>query len=143
MHWIVCLAGNRSGWTQSASASDQQPIDLKDLSPQGQSGEPMRRSPVSLLDSGLRSMGRIQVRRRFLCTLGRHLCWRRNAGNTSGPKQLLLDVILGFPREAIIELARWTKYQHLSALLSLRVFVDCWMTQQSCPPCATIGGLRE
>jgi hypothetical protein len=78
----------------------------------------MRRSPVPLLELRLRSMGRIQVRRGFLCALGCHLRRRWPAGNTSRSEQLLLDVILGFPRKAIIELARWTEYQHCQLSVS-------------------------
>jgi hypothetical protein len=76
-------------------------------------------TPVLSWDSAtyrLGSMGRIQVRRRFLCALGCHLRRRWNARNTSRPEQLLLNVILGFTRKAIIELARWTEYQHCHAL---------------------------
>jgi hypothetical protein len=61
-------------------------------------------------------MRRIQMRRCFLRALWRHFYRRWLARNAPRPKQLLLDVIFGFAREAIIELARLTEYQHFMLL---------------------------
>jgi hypothetical protein len=63
----------------------------------------------------LGGVGRIQMLWRFLFALWRHLRRRRYAGNASRSEQLPLDVILGFAREAVIELARLSEYQHFSA----------------------------
>src|SRR5258708_25968618 len=60
-------------------------------------------------------MRRIQMRRCFLGALWRHFCRRWLARNAPWSKPLLLDIILGFAREAIIELARLAEYQHFHA----------------------------
>jgi hypothetical protein len=70
-------------------------------------------------------MWRISVRWRFLCTLRRHLGREWPAGNTAGAQQLLLDVVLGLARLAIIELARRTKYKHTALLPVLSCVTDC------------------
>jgi hypothetical protein len=56
------------------------------------------------------------MRRCFLRALWRHFYRRWLARNAPRSKQLLLDVIFGFAREAIIELARLTEYQHFMLL---------------------------
>ncbi|KRR07297.1 hypothetical protein CQ12_00425 [Bradyrhizobium jicamae] len=76
----------------------------------------MAHAATFVIERGVLLLGRvrrIQICRRLLRALRRHLCRRWLAGNTTRSKQLLLDVILGFARQSIIKLTRFTEYQHL------------------------------
>jgi len=61
-------------------------------------------------------MWRIGVCGRLLCTLRCHLGWGWLAGNAARSQLLLLDIVLGLPRLAVIELAWRTKYEHKALL---------------------------
>ena len=76
------------------------------------SGDPAERPGYSIRALLLGCMRRVQVPRGFLRTLRRHLHRERLSWHAPRSEQRLLDVVLGQAREAVIELARLSEYQH-------------------------------